>query len=318
MSNIILALNTSNLISPTLYYIICAVLALVILLGIYLMSKVKTSVFGNGLSAFALLLGIIVTFVRYNVLPMPLIYVALAIGTILGLILAYKVKMIEMPQMVALLNGLGGGASLLVGIFAAFGIGANLDAFSKSTSLLAISVGVITLLGSLIAAGKLHKIFTQKPIVFKGHQIYTTISLILAVGMIIIGSIPNLIDPTIAVVGTMLLSSIFGIMFTIRVGGADMPITISLLNSFSGVAGAIAGLAISDTLLVAVGGIVGSSGLLLTQIMCKAMNRSLMDILLGKTTVIGKKEDSKVEVKQKVTKEKESSHLELLKSAKNV
>ena len=110
----------------------------------------------------------------------------------------------------------------------------------------------------------------------------------------------------------------FGLLFTIRVGGADMPITISLLNSFSGVAGSIAGLAIGDALLVAVGAIVGSSGLLLTQIMCKAMNRSLMDILLGKTTIAAKSiEKKQVEVKS-IKEDVKESYLELIRKAKNV
>ena len=312
MSNLIL-----SIITPAAYYVICAVLSLIILFGIYLMSKVKTSVFGNALSAIAILIGIIVTFVIYDALPMYWIYIGLGIGAILGLILAYKVKMIQMPQMVALLNGFGGGASLIVGIFSFIEIGAGADVFSKVTSLLAVSVGVITLLGSLVAAGKLHKVLPQKPIILKNHQVYTTTFLLVSITAIVVGAIPGLINPTIALGATFVFSSIFGILFTIRVGGADMPITISLLNSFSGVAGAIAGLAISDALLVAVGGIVGSSGLLLTRIMCKAMNRSLFDILLGKTTVVSKGPHKVVTIHHE-EKIRKVSYLDLFKESKNV
>ena len=303
--------------NDTVYYIICAVLSLAILLGIYMMSKVENSVAGNRLNAIALGIGVVVTLLKYDALPLWIIYVGLALGTIIGLILAYRVKMIQMPQMVALLNGVGGGASFLVGIFAVYGIGAEIDAFSKATSLLAVSVGIITLLGSLVAAGKLHKVLTQKSVVIKFHQQITSLSIVLAIVSIVIGSFTNILTPTVALIATTAFSSIFGIMFTIRVGGADMPITISLLNSFSGVAGAIAGLAIGDAFLVAVGGIVGSSGLLLTQIMCRAMNRSLLDILLGKTTA-SSKVVKKVETKKEPIVEKKGSYIDLLKEAKEI
>ena len=200
--------------------------------------------------------------------------------------------MIEMPQLVALLNGLGGAASALVGIVALALAGKSPQfssgAFSLTTSALAISVGMITLSGSLIAAGKLHRILPQKQIVLKGHQVLTIVLLVLTVALV---ALSGILVPTglmsikylwILLLLNVVVSTLFGLVFSIRVGGADMPITISLLNSFSGVAGAIAGLALYDILLVAIGGIVGASGLILTQIMCKAINRSLIDILLGK------------------------------------
>ncbi|MEG1663633.1 MAG: NAD(P)(+) transhydrogenase (Re/Si-specific) subunit beta, partial [Clostridia bacterium] len=199
-----------------------------------------------------------------------------------------KVSMLQMPQMVALLNGLGGAASAIVGMFAMFGIGSGFDVFSKITASIALAVGMLTLTGSLVAAGKLHKILPQKPVVWKHHQLITLASVVLMFAGIVIFSVLGAADK-LGIVGGMfalifLASGFFGFVFAIRVGGADMPITISLLNSLSGVAGAIAGLAIGDILLVAVGGIVGASGLLLTQIMCRAMNRSLFAILAGKTT----------------------------------
>src|SRR5690554_5546160 len=320
MNNLDFTFLTSALITDPnpIYYIICAVLSIVILLGIYLMSRVKTAVFGNFLSAVALTIGVVVTLVRYDALPVWVIYASVAVGALVGIFLAYKVKMIQMPQLVALLNGIGGGASFLVGIFAIYGIGAETDTFSKLTSLLAISVGIITLLGSLVAAGKLHQVITQKPITLKFHQSLTIISLLLTIITIVIGAFTNLLSVGLTTTLITAFSIMFGLLFTIRVGGADMPITISLLNSFSGVAGSIAGLAIGDALLVAVGAIVGSSGLLLTQIMCKAMNRSLMDILLGKTTIAAKSiEKKQVEVKS-IKEDVKESYLELIRKAKNV
>ena len=175
---------------------------------------------------------------------------------------------------------------------------------------------MVTLIGSLIAAGKLHKIISQKPVIFPLHFFWTALFLVLTLVSVVFGTINFLDSGIIFLILTFVFSSLFGLLFTLRVGGADMPITISLLNSFSGVAGAISGLAISDLLLVAVGAIVGASGLLLTQIMCKAMNRKLSDILLGKTTVSKGVPLTETATKETVTKE--SDPLELMKSAKEV
>ena len=263
-------------------------LSIFVLIGIAMMSKVAISKIGNRVSAIAMLLAIVITIVYNNIGNVWSMYIGLALGTVFGLILATKVKMIEMPQMVALLNGLGGAASALVGAFAMAGIGSGFDVFSKITASLALAVGAITLLGSLVAAGKLHKILPQKPIVYKHHQFWTMACLFLTIISMVAYCLLANEGETYYIAGGIALVTIFaglfGFVFSIRVGGADMPITISLLNSLSGVAGAIAGLAINDLLLVAVGGIVGASGLLLTQIMCKAMNRSLGSILLGKTS----------------------------------
>lgn len=280
--------------STVLFYILSSIIVAMVLLGIYLMSKVKMSAIGNKISAFAMLGGVIVTLVYNDILSVWFLYVAIAIGLILGLYLGKKIKMIQMPQMVALLNGLGGGASALVGVFSL--LSKNTNTFSLLTASLAVTIGMITLLGSLVAAGKLQRILPQKPIVIKGHQAHTMILLLLSLAIIILSAckfIPtNLI--WLMLIANIVVSSGFGIIFSIRVGGADMPITISLLNSLSGVAGAIAGLAINNIILVAVGGIVGASGLLLTQIMCKAINRSLFDILLGKSKKINAKPTEKV------------------------
>ena len=229
------------------------------------------------------MLGIIITLIYYEILPFWILYLSMAIGTILGLMLAKKVKMTEMPELVGLLNGLGGAASAIVAAMATGGIGSETDPFSKTTAIIALIVGVVTFFGSLVAAGKLHKVINQKPIVFPNHQLITTSLLIILIILVaIFGVFGN--NVLFMVIITTIVAGLFGILFTIRVGGADMPITISLLNSLSGVAAAIAGLAISDILLVAIGGIVGASGLILTQIMCRAINHRLIDILLGKTT----------------------------------
>ncbi|MGP1477772.1 MAG: NAD(P)(+) transhydrogenase (Re/Si-specific) subunit beta [Phocaeicola sp.] len=277
----------------TIQVIFSVILSIAVLIGISMMSKVKTAVTGNLISALAILIGIVATLLLSGVVSAWTIYPAMIIGLLIGSLIARKVKMIQMPQTVALFNGLGGGASALVGIMTALLYGftvEELNVFSTHgakfimfTSLLAIAVGMTTLIGSLVAAGKLSRILNQRPMIWPGHSSITILLIILTFVFIILGTIDGWVNVPY-IIGVLVTSSFFGLFFSVRVGGADMPITISLLNSLSGVAGAIAGMAISNIFLVAVGGIVGASGLLLTQIMCRAMNRNLMSILLGGTS----------------------------------
>ena len=273
----------------TVYYIISAVLVLGVLLGISMMSKVKSANKGNAVSAVCTLLAILVVMYDCDILTAWQAWLGLAIGAVIGIIGAVRIKMIEMPQGIALLNGFGGFASALVAILT---IQQADDKFSIYIGAIAAVVGWITFTGSAVAAGKLHKLLPQKPVVWKAHSVISAVTIAaIVVTVVFLPECVWLIS---------LLSAFFGIVFAIRVGGADMPITISLLNSLSGVAGGIAGIAVGDILLVAIGGIVGASGLLLTQIMCRAMNRSLVSILIG-----GKVKNTQVrlEVKQEETKE---------------
>ena len=275
----------------TLQIFVSALLSIAVLVGISMMSKVRTAVSGNLLSAVAVLCGVVATLWFNGVVSAWTIYPSVIVGALIGSVMASRVQMIQMPQLVALFNGLGGGASALVGILSAMKWGMSPEqmyeieksgsmAFVLFTSMIAIAVGVITLTGSLIAAGKLHRVLPQKPIVWPFHSFYTLVFLILTALFVVAGTLSGN-DVLLPVLGCILTSALFGVFFSVRVGGADMPITISLLNALSGVAGSIAGMAISDVFLVAVGGIVGASGLLLTQIMCRAMNRSLKSILMG-------------------------------------
>lgn len=285
---------------PTFQIILSALLAVCVLAGISMMSKVQTAVRGNLLSALAMLVGVVATLFFAGVVSVWTVYVAIVIGSLIGGQMARKVQMIQMPQTVALFNGLGGGASALVGMLSALGIGFSAEQLSEIsasgytpfvhfTGLLAVAVGMVTLVGSLVAAGKLHRVLNQRPVVWGSASLHSVLTLIAFFFTLWCVADPLLYpdseDLTTVVVATAAGASFFGLLFAIRVGGADMPITISLLNSLSGVAGSIAGMAISDVFLVAVGGIVGASGLLLTQIMCRAMNRSLFRILVPKAPV---------------------------------
>ncbi len=271
--------------SDVVYYIISAVLTVGVLVGIAMMSKVKSAPAGNILSAVCMAVAILVTLYRYEILSDAGLWVAMAVGLALGAFGAQKVKMIEMPQAVALLNGFGGAASAIVGVMELIQPSVA-GAFSSATAGLAVAVGMLTLTGSLVAAAKLHGLIGQKPVVWNRHALLTIGSLVVTAVTIVLITVDVAVTPMTLL--CLVFSGFFGVAFAIRVGGADMPITISLLNSFSGVAAGIAGLAIADPLLVAIGGVVGASGLLLTQIMCKAMNRHLMDILLGKTSAAAK------------------------------
>lgn len=271
----------------SVYYVLCIVLAGLVLLGISMMSKVKSALWGNLLSCACMAAAIVLTIIRYDFSGKWLwLFVGLVPAAIAGAILAKKVKMIEMPQTVAMLNGFGGAASALVAAVTLTD-GKAIAAFEAATAGIALVIGMVTLLGSILAAGKLAKWFNQRPVILKGHKTWVLLAGILAVLCILPlvlcqGNNGQLILFTLL---CAVLAGAFGWLFVLRVGGADMPITISLLNSLSGVAGGIAGMAIGEPLLVAVGGIVGASGLILTEVMCRAMNRKLSAIMTGATTV---------------------------------
>ena len=256
--------------------VILGILILVILFGINSMSKVNNAKFGNMLSALAMLIAIVYTMIQAEILSQPIVWLGIILGFIVGYYMAIKVTMIEMPQTVALLNAFGGLASAIVAI-----ISINMeDKFVAITGILAMFIGVVTFIGSVVAALKLDKKIDGRPIVIKGHSTLLNLSLILTL-IVAILAVTEFTTQTISIFFILILSIVFGILFSIRVGGGDMPIVISLLNSTSGVAGSISGMVIFNPLLISVGSIVGASGLILTQIMCKSMNRRLVDILIG-------------------------------------
>lgn len=280
----------------TVYYAISAVLVVLVLVGLKMLSRVQTAVTGNLLGALAMALAISLTMWHFKIFTAVELYVAMLIGVGFGAVIWRRTKMIRMPQTVALLNGLGGMASMLAGILTLV-LHSDNNVFANVTAGLAIAVGGATFFGSLIAAGKLHQVLSQHPVVLPAHSLWVVLALVISVGATVSYAFAPFNAPgwaqTVLIIVQVIGANVFGYLLAVRVGGADMPITISLLNSLSGVAGAIAGLAISNLLLVAIGAIVGASGLLLTQIMCRAMNRSLVDILLGKTSV-GSSETSPV------------------------
>ena len=294
--------------SDTVFYVLSAVLSVAVLAGIHWMSKVETAVRGNRLSALAMLCAIILTFIKHDLLGIPDIWIGLAVGSLISVVIAKRTRMIAMPQLVGLLNGLGGFASAGAAILT-LGYGRNIGAFELVTALLGMAVGAFTFSGSVVAAGKLHRLFPQKPVVFPAHRILLAASIIL---MALLAALAMMVPSAqMAMVWLLMAASlIFGLLFALPVGGADMPITISLLNSTSGVAAAITGMAIGDVLLVSVGGIVGASGLLLTRIMCRAMNRKLSSILLSRSSApVTYEQKAAPAAAQEVTDEKEAARV---------
>jgi NAD(P) transhydrogenase subunit beta len=266
-----------------LAYLVAAVL---FILGLKGLAHPKTAVRANLLGAVGMLIAIVATLLDRIVLgggaqAFALIFAAILIGSVLGAILALKIQMTAMPQMVALLNGFGGGASVLVA-------GAALsDAGVPSIQLLVATaasgiIGAVTFWGSLVAFDKLQETFLpSKPIHFPGQQplnaALAAACLVLSYWLVTGDASARVPIYWIVVV----IASVAGVLLSIPIGGADMPVAIALLNSYSGLAAAATGFVLDNDGLIITGSLVGASGIILSQIMCKAMNRSLANVLLG-------------------------------------
>ena len=266
-----------------IFYVLASVL---FILGIKKLSHPKTARNGNFLAAVGMFIAIVATLVSYGKIDFQLIATGMIIGAIIGATFAIKVEMTQMPQMVAIFNGFGGGASALVAA-AEFLKTGEITTFTLGTIVLSVFVGTLTFTGSFIAFGKLQGFVSGQPVVFPGQQM---INAIFAIGMLGIGYMvvqsPSEMNFFYAVV---VISAMMGITLTIPIGGADMPVVISLLNSYSGIAAAATGFVLMNNGLIIAGALVGASGMILTNIMCKGMNRSLTNVIFG---AVGLKKES--------------------------
>jgi NAD(P) transhydrogenase subunit beta len=268
-----------------LAYLVAGIL---FILGLKGLTHPRTAVRGNLLGAFGMLLAVTATLCDHQVLGYTTIALGIALGAIVGAVMAIKVQMTAMPQLVALFNGLGGGASVLVA-FAALALGT--ESIITSVAIVCSGlIGAVTFWGSLIAFGKLQELdFLRKPIRFSGQQ---WANLVLAAGTLLLGllviSFPN---PFFFFI-FLSLASVLGITLVLPIGGADMPVVIALLNSYSGIAAAATGFVVDNNVLIIAGSLVGASGVILTQIMCKAMNRSLFHVLFGVLEAAGEAADA--------------------------
>jgi len=262
-----------------LSYLLAAVLFII---GLKRLSSPETARGGNLMSAIGMLIAIVATLLDQEIVTFQLVVVGAVVGAAVGLWMARTVKMTSMPQMVGLLNGFGGGASLLVAgseWLRITGAGSALPAETAVSIYASTLIGGVTLSGSAIAAGKLQEVITGRPILFKGQHV---INVILVLG--VLGLATTLVVapgqvPLFAVMNGIAL--LLGILLVIPIGGADMPVVVSLLNSYSGLAASTTGFVIGNDGLIITGALVGASGLILTQIMCRAMNRSLANVLFG-------------------------------------
>ena len=261
-------------------YLAAAVLFIV---GLRMLSSPKTAPRGNLTAAVGMLIAIVATLLNSEVVDYRWIVAGAAVGGVAGAVAALRIAMTGMPQMVALLNGLGGAASALV---------AGADLVSKvvdkgvaptgivpTAIVVSVLIGSVTLTGSLIAFAKLQEVMSTAPITYPGQQL---VNGLIALGVIALGVMVAL-DPTqlTAFWGLMGISLLLGVLLVIPIGGADMPVVISLLNSYSGLAACATGFVLDNSALVVSGALVGAAGIILTKIMCDAMNRSLANVLFG-------------------------------------
>ena len=268
-----------------LAYLVAAVLFIV---GLKMLAKVPTARRGNQVSAIGMLVATVATFLLLFPLGnawISLIWVlsAILLGSAIGLVMARRVQMTAMPEMVALLNGFGGIASLLVALAAYFEAYDRIARESWDNPLatgLATLIGGVTFTGSLVAYGKLAKRFVpDQPVQAPGQRILVGGLLIASIVLsVLLIAFPTQWWILLVIAG---LSLALGVLLVIGIGGADMPVVVALLNSYSGLAAAMAGFVLGNAVLIITGSLVGASGLILTSIMCKAMNRSLMNVLFG-------------------------------------
>ncbi len=252
------------------------------------LSHPRTAVRGNLLGALGMLLAVAVTLLDRQIVSFEVIFAGILFGSAVGAAFAVKVPMTAMPQMVALFNGFGGGASVLVAgasFLETIAAGSPPPArFLVAVSLTAL-IGAVTFFGSLVAFGKLQGLITENAVVFRGQQAVNA-----AIGLVcvVLGGwlVTTPWEPAsyLALAG---VASVLGVLLVIPIGGADMPVVIALLNSYSGLAGAATGFVLDNNVLIIAGSLVGASGIILTRIMCIAMNRSLGNVLFGIGGTVG-------------------------------
>ncbi len=249
------------------------------ILGLKFLSSPETAPRGMLLSQGGMFIAVVATLLNYGVVSYGMILSGVIIGAALGAVMATKIKMTDMPQMVALLNGFGGLASALVGAAEFFRSQSNLTAYPMITIALTILIGMVTLTGSLVAFAKLQELMKGAPIIFPFQHGLNFLFFISTLALI--GYLAFMPAATPAFWALVAISSLLGILVVIPIGGGDMPVVISLLNSYSGMAAAASGFILNNNVLIISGSLVGSAGIILSQLMCKAMNRSLTNVLFG-------------------------------------
>jgi H+-translocating NAD(P) transhydrogenase subunit beta len=273
--------------------------AILFIFGLKRLGKVRTARSGNTMAALAMLIAVVATLIEMGLVDYRWIIAGFAVGGLIGVVAAIKVPMTSMPEMVAVFNGFGGGASALVALSVVWlnvvelgkqgtlssvmGVeGANGPAVATTVAA-SILIGGVTLSGSVVAYLKLSERIGGRPVLLPARHVINSLLLIGALGfgahLGFFGAEPAAIEmAAIVLVG---ISLALGVLLVIPIGGADMPVVISLLNSYSGVAASATGFVLGNNLLIISGALVGAAGLILTKIMCVAMNRSLTNVVFG-------------------------------------
>ena len=267
-----------NLNAAGIAYIVSAIL---FILGVKRLGSPTTARTGNRLSALAMLLAVLATVFSNDIASWEWILVGVIIGSGIGAYSARKVQMTSMPQLVAIFNGLGGATSAVVAAGELIRL-IDLDELIQQdvsiTIMASVIVGGATLSGSLIAYGKLQGVVPTRPLLLPIRHV---INIVLLLGMIASSAWFVIAPSTSTFLTAAIMAVALGILIVIPIGGADMPVVIALLNSYSGIAGAATGFVLGNNILIIAGSLVGASGLILTRIMTKAMNRSLVNVMLG-------------------------------------
>jgi len=283
-----------------LAYLLASILFIV---GIKMLGKTKDARRGNLYSALAMFVAILATLAQVEMISLVDIFICILIGSAIGAFIANRVEMTQMPEMVALFNGFGGLASLSV-VFADYWLNTqiysySLDSITGTSVALGIFIGGITFTGSMIAFLKLNGRISGNAITFSGQHLLNLVLFLATIVFAVFGML-NQAEPMYLYI-LIGLSLLLGILTVIPIGGADMPVVISLLNSYSGMAACMTGFVLNNNVLIISGALVGASGIILTKIMCKAMNRSLVNVLLGgfgQTAVVKGGEEEQIVVRE--------------------
>ena len=293
--------------------------SILFVLGVKGLTSPRTAVRGNLLGALGMLVAIVATLLDQHIVRFELILAGIVVGSFIGAVAAVRTPLTSMPELVALFNGFGGGASALVAATAVLTpemIGSVPVLQWYTASVASAIIGAATLTGSLVAWAKLQGVLSMQP---RGGflQMLNFVCIAASIGL----GVYYCYDPTAlwAFWGLTAAAALYGVLFTAPVGGADMPVVIAILNSLSGLAAAATGFVFSNNVLIISGSLVGASGFILTEIMCRAMNRSLWDVLsgdLGQVAVGGPSDDEVYKGRVKSTSAEEAAMI--LETARSV
>ena len=266
-------------ISPNL--ILDLMVVLILLVGILLFNKPGTARRGNLMAAAALMFGGGVTLWHYGLLYPWMLVSAMGVGAVLGWRLALRVNMLQIPAMIAFQHGAGGLAACLVAYVELTGNGATLGGVNQAAGIIGLIIGAGTFSGSMIASGKLAGRIRQTPSILPKHSLLLLLTVILVAALATLSIFFTSPFAAIFLLGTGLFAVLLGVLFSLRIGGADMPVLISFLNATAGIAAALCGIALQNRLLITFGATVAASGSILTHVMCKGMNRGLLKVFTG-------------------------------------